>query len=61
MKNISKFLEIKKEMGLELPVVGVNFLKMKHNEHEEEMFIKNGDHWLISLLSKNLHHKILVM
>ena len=40
MKNISKFLEIKKEMGLELPVVGVNFLKMKHNEHEEEMFIK---------------------
>ena len=40
MKNIERFLEIKKEENFELPVVGVNFCKTKFNEHEEEKFIE---------------------
>ena len=40
MKNIERFLEIKKQEKLELPVVGVNFCKTKFNEHEEEAFIE---------------------
>jgi len=40
MKNIEKFLQIKKEEKLDLPVVGVNFVKTKFNEHEEEKFIE---------------------
>ncbi len=38
MKNIERFLEIKKREGYELPVVGVNFCKMKVNEHELDEF-----------------------
>ena len=40
IKNIERFLEIKKEGGYELPVVGVNLVKMKANEHEVEQFIE---------------------
>ena len=40
MKNIERFLEIKKQEKYDLPVVGVNFCKTKFNEHEEEAFIK---------------------
>ena len=40
MRNIEKFLEIKKQEKLELPVVGVNFCKTSFNEHEEEAFIE---------------------
>ena len=40
MKNIERFLEIKKEEKYDLPVVGVNFCKTKFNEHEEEAFIE---------------------
>ena len=40
MKNIERFLEIKKQEKFELPVVGVNFCKTKFNEHEEEAFIE---------------------
>ena len=40
MKNIERFLEIKKQEGFDLPVVGVNFCKTKFNEHEEEAFIE---------------------
>ena len=40
MRNIEKFLEIKKQNNYELPVVGVNFCKTKYNEHEEEAFIQ---------------------
>jgi len=40
MKNIERFLQIKKEEKLDLPVVGVNFVKTKFNEHEEEKFIE---------------------
>ena len=40
MKNIERFLEIKKQEKCDLPVVGVNFCKTKFNEHEEEAFIK---------------------
>jgi radical SAM protein with 4Fe4S-binding SPASM domain len=40
VKNIERFLEIKKEGGYELPVVGVNLCKMKNNEHEVDQFIE---------------------
>ena len=40
MKNIERFLEIKKQGNYELPVVGVNFCKTSYNEHEEEAFIE---------------------
>ena len=40
MKNIERFLEIKKQEKLDLPVVGVNFCKTKFNEHEEDTFIE---------------------
>ena len=40
MKNIERFLEIKKQEKYDLPVVGVNFCKTKFNEHEEEAFIE---------------------
>lgn len=40
IKNIERFVEIKKREGYELPVVGVNFCKMKVNEHELEQFIE---------------------
>ena len=40
MKNIERFLEIKKQEKCDLPVVGVNFCKTKFNEHEEEIFIE---------------------
>ena len=40
MKNIERFLEIKKQEKFDLPVVGVNFCKTKFNEHEEEAFIE---------------------
>ena len=40
MKNIERFLEIKKQEKFELPMVGVNFCKTKFNEHEEDKFIE---------------------
>lgn len=42
LKNIERFLEIKKDEGYDLPLIGVNFVKMKINEHEMEDFI---DFW----------------
>lgn len=42
MSNIEMFLKIRKQEGYELPVVGVNFCKMKINEHEANDFI---DYW----------------
>lgn len=41
MTNIDRFLKIKKDEGYDLPVVGVNFCKMKINEHEVNDFIDN--------------------
>jgi len=43
MKNIERFLKIKKDERYNLPVVGVNFVKQKANEHEEEKFM---DMWM---------------
>jgi len=40
MKNIEQFLKIKESEGYELPVVGVNMVKMKTNEHEVDQFIE---------------------
>jgi len=40
IENIEKFLKIKKRGGYELPIVGVNFCKMKTNEHEVEQFLE---------------------
>lgn len=40
MRNIERFLQIKKEGDYKLPVVGVNFCKMKLNEHEVDQFIE---------------------
>lgn len=40
MKNIERFLKIKKDENFDLPVVGVNFVKTKFNEHEEGKFIE---------------------
>lgn len=42
MNNINNFLRIKKEMNLEVPIVGVNFVLMKENEAEVDDFI---DYW----------------
>ena len=39
MKNIERFLRLKKEGNHKLPVVGVNFLKMKFNDHEIDDFV----------------------
>ena len=39
IKNIERFMEIKKEGNYELPVVGVSFCKMKVNENELDDFI----------------------
>ena len=39
LKNIERFIEIKKQEKSDLPMVGVNFCKTKFNEHEEEDFI----------------------
>ena len=39
IKNIERFMEIKKEGNYELPVVGVSFCKMKVNEDELDDFI----------------------
>lgn len=40
IKNIENFLKIRKDENFQLPVVGVNFCKTSHNEHEEEKFIE---------------------
>jgi len=42
VKNILKFLEIRNEMGLEYPLLRVNFLKTNTNAHQEQDFI---DFW----------------
>jgi radical SAM protein with 4Fe4S-binding SPASM domain len=42
MENIETFLRVKKELNVELPIVGVNFVRMKENQAEEDAFI---DHW----------------
>jgi len=40
MKNIERFIKIRDQEGLKLPMVGVNFVKMKVNEHEVDEFIE---------------------
>jgi len=42
LENIERFLKIRKSEGYDLPIVGVNFCKMKNNEHEVDDFI---DYW----------------
>jgi len=39
IKNIEYFLEIKEKKNYKLPIVGVSFCKMAHNEHEVDQFI----------------------
>ena len=39
IEKIEQFLEIKERGGYELPVVGVNLVKMKMNEHEIDQFV----------------------
>jgi len=41
-RNILKFIEIKKEMGVALPIVGVSFCVLADNYHEKDDFI---DFW----------------
>jgi radical SAM protein with 4Fe4S-binding SPASM domain len=38
-RNIERFLELKRQGGYALPLVGVNFCKTRLNEHEEALFI----------------------
>ena len=40
MKNIERCVELRNQEGYNLPVIGVNFVKMKVNEHETEEFIE---------------------
>ena len=40
MKNIERFVELRNKGGYKLPVIGVNFVKMKTNEHETDEFIE---------------------
>ena len=40
MKNIERCVELRNQEGYKLPVIGVNFVKMKVNEHETEEFIE---------------------
>ena len=40
MKNVHRFLEIRKELGSKLPIVKLTFLRMSDNEHELEPFIE---------------------
>lgn len=40
MENIQRFLQLKKNSSKQIPVIGVNFCKMRLNEHEEELFIE---------------------
>lgn len=40
MKNIDRFIQMRNEQGLQLPVIGVNFVKTSLNEHEEQQFIE---------------------
>ncbi len=40
IKNIEYFLELKEKKNYKLPIVGVSFCKMSHNEHEMEDFIE---------------------
>lgn len=42
MRNIERFVELRNRGGYELPVLGVNLVKMKLNEHEIDLFI---DKW----------------
>ena len=42
-RNIERFLELKRQRGYVLPLVGVSFCKMSWNEHEEELFIKTWE------------------
>ena len=39
IKNIETLLELKEKGNYKLPLVGVSFCKMKHNEHEVDDFI----------------------
>ncbi len=41
-RNILDFLELREKGGYKLPIVGVSFCKMSHNEHELDEFI---DYW----------------
>lgn len=40
IKNIERFLELKKIRGYDLPITGVNFCKISINEHETDKFLK---------------------
>ena len=40
LKNIFTFLELKEKGNYKLPVVGVSFCEMSHNEHELDQFIE---------------------
>jgi len=43
VENVLRLIEIRNEMGLEYPLVRVNFLKNKLNQNEEQDFIKFWD------------------
>ena len=43
MKNIERFIEMRNASGSKLPIVGVNFVRMSVNQHEEELFIKKWE------------------
>ncbi len=40
MKNIEMFLRKRKELNSVLPKIGVNFVRMKENEHEVDEFVR---------------------
>ena len=42
IKNIEYFLELKERKNYKLPIVGVSFCVMKHNEHEVDDFFNFG-------------------
>ncbi len=42
IKNIEVFIDLKKELRQELPVIGVNFCVLSENEHEKDSFV---DYW----------------
>lgn len=44
VKNVLRFIELRNEMNLQYPLVRVNFLKNKVNEHQEKEFIRFWKH-----------------
>ena len=43
MRNVERFLELRRRGGYALPVIGVSFCKTKLNEHEEAAFIRRWE------------------